>query len=93
MLTLRKAGKGELEYLKITIEQGRVIVARHRRGRRERRLDADRSVSASRSTRSTVEYTPQGADGQAAGRHDVPGPMERQQLAAFVLHVSLEHTP
>ena len=30
VLTLRKAGKGQLEYLKITIEQGRVTSLDHR---------------------------------------------------------------
>ena len=75
VLTLRKAGKSPLEYLKVTIEQGRVTsltvdggdrewrCGRRRKGEFFIQQDRDR-VRASREGRT------------AAGRHDVHGPME-----------------
>ena len=70
VLTLRKAGKGQLEYLKITIEQGRVTA-----------LDIDKIDARGALTDSPeifervsfsfnkieVEYVPQGADGLPQG--------------------------
>jgi type VI secretion system secreted protein Hcp len=66
VLTLRKSGKTALEFLKITIEQGRVVSLDIEAG--------DPSGSAAIIERVTfsfnkisVEYTPQGADGQPQG--------------------------
>ena len=66
VLTLRKAGKTQLEYLKITIQDGRVMS-----------LDIEAGDSGGGSTliervsftfsKIDVEYTPQGQDGQALG--------------------------
>ena len=66
VLSVRKAGKGQFEYLKITIENGRVTA-----------LDVatDDNESLPRITEKlsfsfhkiSVEYTPQGADGQPRG--------------------------
>jgi type VI secretion system secreted protein Hcp len=66
VLTLRKTGKTPLEYLKITIEQGRVIS-----------LDIEAGDTSGGSTlverlsfsfnKIEVEYTPQGGDGQPLG--------------------------
>ncbi len=66
VLTVRKAGTSQLEYLKITIEQGRILT-----------LDIDGGGEAGGSdllerltmsfNKITVEYTPQGPDGQARG--------------------------
>ncbi len=39
VLTLRKAGKGALEFLKITIEQGRVVAIEIEAGDAERQLE------------------------------------------------------
>ncbi len=65
VLTQRKAGKGQLEFLKVTIEQGRVT---------ELTIEADKAggpdlfehLSFS-FNKITVEYVPQGSDGQAKG--------------------------
>ena len=65
VLTLRKAGKGQIEYLKITIEQGRVISLL---------IDAAEPGSPDVLERVSfsfnkieVEYVPQGKDGLAQG--------------------------
>jgi len=44
-LTLRKTGGSKLEYLKITIQDGRVTAPRHRGRRSQRQRDAAREVS------------------------------------------------
>jgi type VI secretion system secreted protein Hcp len=66
VLTLRKTGKTPLEYLKITINQGRIIS-----------LDIEAGDTSGSSTlvervgfsfnKIEVEYTPQGGDGQPLG--------------------------
>lgn len=66
VLTLRKAGRRPLEYLKITIEDGRVVS-----------LDIDTGEGFSAATavervtfsfnKIRIEYTPQGPDGQPRG--------------------------
>jgi type VI secretion system secreted protein Hcp len=66
VLTLRKTGSNPLEYLKITIEQGRIVS-----------LDIDAGDTSGTSTlverlsfsfnKIAVEYTPQGPDGQPQG--------------------------
>lgn len=65
VLTQRKAGKAQLEFLKITIEQGRVtgltIEADQAGG-----TDLFEHLSFS-FNKISVEYVPQGADGQARG--------------------------
>jgi len=66
VLTLRKAGKGQLEYLKITIEQGRVTSLTIDAGNREGSPDLFENVSFS-FNKINVEYVPQGKDGQALG--------------------------
>ena len=62
VLTLRKAGKSQVEYLKITIEQGRVISLV---------IDTDGPEVVERVSFSfnkiEVEYVPQGKDGLAQG--------------------------
>jgi type VI secretion system secreted protein Hcp len=64
VLTLRKAGTTQLEFLKVTIENGRVT---------EVTVDADRDgpqlLEKVRFSfnKITVEYIPQGKDGQALG--------------------------
>ena len=64
VLTLRKAGKAPLEYLKITIEQGRVMSLDIEAG------DASGSATSARDewrfsfNKVEVEYMPQGPDGQ-----------------------------
>ena len=67
VLTLRKAGKTQLEYLKITIEHGRVDVARRSRpatAAAARQLVERVSFSFNKIA---VEYMPQGKDGQLGG--------------------------
>jgi len=66
VLTLRKAGKAQLEYLKITIEQGRVTSLTIDGGDEEGSPDVLERVSFS-FNKITVEYVPQGKDGQAMG--------------------------
>ncbi len=66
VLTLRKAGKGQLEYLKITIEQGRVTSINIEAGDKSGSPDLFEHVSFS-FNKITVEYVPQGKDGQALG--------------------------
>jgi len=67
VLTLRKAGKGALEFFKITIEQGRVTsITIDGGGDRSATPDVFENVSFS-FNKITVEYVPQGKDGQARG--------------------------
>ena len=66
VLTLRKAGKSALEYLKITIEQGRVTSIAIEGGDREQGTDVFENVTFS-FNKITVEYVPQGKDGQPRG--------------------------
>src|SRR5688572_29996559 len=66
VLTLRKAGKSPLEYLKITIEQGRVTGLTIDGGDDEGGVDVLEHVTFS-FNKITVDYVPQGKDGQAMG--------------------------
>ena len=66
VLTLRKAGKSQLEYLKITIEQGRVTSLTIDAGDKSGSADLFENVSFS-FNKISVEYVPQGQDGQARG--------------------------
>lgn len=66
VLTLRKAGKTQLEYLKITIEQGRVISLTIEGGDEEGVPEVLERVSFS-FNKISVEYVPQGKDGQGRG--------------------------
>jgi type VI secretion system secreted protein Hcp len=66
VLTQRKAGKTQLEFLKITIEQGRVTSLNIEAGDHEDVTEIFESVSFS-FNKISVEYTPQGKDGQAQG--------------------------
>jgi len=66
VLTIRKTGKKPLEYLKIKIEDGRVVSLEIEAG------DASNSSAvlervAFSFNKISIEYTPQGADGQALG--------------------------
>ena len=66
VLTLRKAGKGQLEYLKIAIEQGRVISLIIDTVETTGSPDILERVSFS-FNKIEVEYIPQGKDGQPQG--------------------------
>ena len=66
VLTLRKAGKSQLEYLKITIEQGRVTAHSVEAGDLSGGADIFERVSFS-FNKIEVEYVPQGKDGQPQG--------------------------
>jgi type VI secretion system secreted protein Hcp len=66
VLTLRKAGKTQLEYLKVTIEQGRVTALDIEAGDVDGGADVTENVSFS-FNKINVEYVPQGKDGQAMG--------------------------
>jgi type VI secretion system secreted protein Hcp len=66
VLTLRKAGGTALEYLKITIEQGRVTGLTVEAGDESGSAELREQVTFS-FNKITVEYVPQGADGQARG--------------------------
>ena len=66
VLTLRKAGKTPLEYMKITIEQGRVMALDVDAGDTQGSATLVEKVSFS-FNKITVEYTPQGKDGQPQG--------------------------
>ena len=66
VLTLRKAGKGQLEYLKITIEQGRVISLLIDTVETAAVPDVFERVSFS-FNKIEVEYVPQGKDGLPQG--------------------------
>jgi type VI secretion system secreted protein Hcp len=66
VLTLRKAGKSQLEYLKITIEQGRVTALTVDAGDLSGSPDMVERVSFS-FNKIEVEYVPQGKDGLPQG--------------------------
>ena len=66
VLTLRKAGKGQLEYLKITIEQGRVVSLIVDTVETASTPDVVERVSFS-FNKIEVEYVPQGKDGLPQG--------------------------
>jgi type VI secretion system secreted protein Hcp len=66
VLTLRKAGATPLEYLKITIEQGRVSSLNIEAGDRTGGSELFEHVSFS-FNKVSVEYVPQGPDGQGRG--------------------------
>ena len=66
VLTLRKAGKSQLEYLKVTIEQGRVTALDIEGGDLNGGAGVTENVSFS-FNKINVEYVPQGKDGQAMG--------------------------
>jgi type VI secretion system secreted protein Hcp len=66
VLTLRKAGKSQLEYLKVTIEQGRVMSLTIDGGDPSGKPDVVEKVSFS-FNKIEVEYTPQGKDGLPQG--------------------------
>ena len=66
VLTLRKAGKTQLEYLKVTIEQGRVTSLIIDAGDKSGSPDVVEKVSFS-FNKIEVEYVPQGKDGQPQG--------------------------
>ncbi len=75
VLTLRKAGKTQVEYLKITIEQGRVTSLGDRRRRCQRQAGRRRAGELLvQQNRGRVRAS--GERRTAAGRHDVRGPME-----------------
>ena len=66
VLTLRKAGSSQLEYLRIVIEQGRVTSLAIEAGGREGSPDLLERITFS-FNKITVEYVPQGKDGLALG--------------------------
>ena len=66
VLTLRKAGKGQLEYLKVTIEQGRVISLMIEPAETTGGPELLERVSFS-FNKIEVEYVPQGKDGLTQG--------------------------
>jgi type VI secretion system secreted protein Hcp len=66
VLTLRKAGKTQVEYLKVTIEQGRVTSLTVDGGDSSGSPDVLERVSFS-FNKIEVEYVPQGSDGQPQG--------------------------
>ena len=66
VLTQRKAGKTALEFLKVTIEQGRVTGLTIEAGDKQGSTDLFEHLSFS-FNKITVEYTPQGKDGQSQG--------------------------
>ena len=71
VLTLRKAGKSQLEFLKITIENGRVVSLTIAGGDEQGGHGVLEHVSFS-FNQITVEYTPQGKDGPGDGRDGIP---------------------
>jgi type VI secretion system secreted protein Hcp len=66
VLTLRKAGTTPLEFLKITIEQGRVTSLTIQAGDATNSAEVLEHVTFS-FNKITVDYVPQGKDGQALG--------------------------
>jgi type VI secretion system secreted protein Hcp len=66
VLTLRKAGKSQVEYLKVTIEQGRVTSLTIDGGDSSGSPDVLERVAFS-FNKIEVEYVPQGSDGQPQG--------------------------
>jgi type VI secretion system secreted protein Hcp len=65
-LTLRKSGKGQLEYLKIIIENGRVVSLTLDGGTPPGSAQVLEHVAFA-FNKITVEYVPQGKDGQGKG--------------------------
>jgi type VI secretion system secreted protein Hcp len=66
VLTLRKAGKAPLEFLKITIEQGRLTGLEIEAGDKSGSPELFENLTFT-FNQITVEYTPQGKDGQGKG--------------------------
>jgi type VI secretion system secreted protein Hcp len=66
VLTQRKAGKDQLEFLKVTIEQGRVTSLTIEAGDKSGSPELFEHLSFS-FNKITVEYVPQGKDGLAQG--------------------------
>jgi type VI secretion system secreted protein Hcp len=66
VLTQRKAGKGQLEFLKVTIEGGRVTGLTIEAGDKSGSPDLFEHLSFT-FNKITVEYVPQGKDGLAQG--------------------------
>jgi len=66
VLTLRKAGKSQLEYMKVTIEQGRVMSLTIDGGDSNGTAEVVERVSFS-FNKIEVEYVPQGKDGLPQG--------------------------
>jgi len=66
ILTLRKTGSSKVEYLKITIKDGRVMAFDVQAGDESGSPGLTERVSFS-FNKISVEYTPQGADGQPQG--------------------------
>jgi type VI secretion system secreted protein Hcp len=66
VLTLRKAGKSQVEYLKVTIEQGRVVSLTIEAGDTSGSAEIYEKVSFS-FNKIEVEYVPQGKDGLPQG--------------------------
>jgi type VI secretion system secreted protein Hcp len=66
VLTVRKAGKGRMDYLKVTIEQGRVTSLSIDAGDTSGSADVVENVSFS-FNKIEVEYVPQGKDGLPQG--------------------------
>jgi len=66
VLTLRKAGKSQLEYMKVTIEQGRVMSLTIDGGDSNGTADVVERVTFS-FNKIEVEYVPQGKDGLPQG--------------------------
>ncbi len=65
-LTLRKSGKGQLEYLIIEIEDGRVLSLDIQAGDASNSGALNEVITLTFNT-ITISYTPQGPDGQALG--------------------------
>ena len=78
VLTLRKAGKTPLEYMKITIEQGRVMALDVDAGDTQGSATLSERVSFS-FNKIAVEYTPQGKDGQPKGSMTFEDQWDTQQ--------------
>lgn len=66
VLTLRKAGKSQLEYMTITIEQGRVVSLTIDGGDEQGGHEVLERIAFS-FNQITIEYTPQDKDGQGGG--------------------------
>jgi type VI secretion system secreted protein Hcp len=65
-LTVRKAGESALEYLKITLEQARIVSYSTTGGSADGGPEVTEQIGFA-FQKITVDYTPQGADGQAKG--------------------------
>jgi type VI secretion system secreted protein Hcp len=65
-LTVRKAGETALEYMKITLQQARIVSYSTSAQSADGGPEVTEQVSLA-FKKMTVEYTPQGADGQALG--------------------------